>query len=75
MSKCTYLECGYRDACDKDDDDCLLDRVTRGQELRTVIPCRNCKFHMRINDTEGHCRKIGQKTNRQFFCEYGKWKG
>lgn len=75
MGRCEYLECGYRDACDRNDDDCLLDRVTRGQELRMVIPCRNCKSFMSMGGSEGHCRKLERKVSRQWFCADGKWKG
>ena len=75
MSKCTYLECGYREVCDHDDFDCVLDRITHGQELKMIIRCKNCKYFMNIKGEDGHCRKLGQKTTRQWYCAEGKWRG
>ena len=76
MSRCTYEQCDFRSSkCETSDEECILAQVVHGQELVTVIRCKNCKWFMRINDSEGHCRKIERKVSRQWFCSDGKWKG
>lgn len=75
MSKCAYLECGYRDSCDLNDEDCVLENITHGQELIMIIRCKSCKNFVRVKGEEGYCRKIERKTNRQWYCGDGKWKG
>lgn len=75
MSRCTYEECTFRNAkCEETDEGCIQAQVVHGQELVMVIRCRNCKWFMKKGDEDGHCRKLAQKVNRNWYCCDGKWK-